>query len=299
MNGNKFIIVVTHPRSGTHFLINSLCMNFDGLEFPLIRNGYATLEALFYDHDDEYTNEWERCVFEDNGRIKIFKSHSMPSDILSALRKNDFLKEKEKKIIRTIYENSKIINVCRDGRDALVSFYYFAKKAGGSLPKGLEARIRNLSFSDFIRMPNKYYSPVRGYEVRKDKNRVAFWRSHVNEWLNEKGVLTIRYEDLHRKHEETIGRVASFAGLEGRRAGAIEKPLFEPINLKANIFLRALGKVKRTFKPGLTQKGSKLVHPSYPRKGIIGEWKTHFTEEDRQYFSDLAKDVSLKMGYEI
>ena len=59
----KYILVATHPRSGTHFLINSINLNFKNFEFSLIRGLYPTLEGLFWTHDNEYTKEWERYLY--------------------------------------------------------------------------------------------------------------------------------------------------------------------------------------------------------------------------------------------
>lgn len=34
------------------------------------------------------------------------------------------------------------------------------------------------------------------------------------------------------------------------------------------------------------------------RKGVAGDWKNHFTEEDKQVFKDNAGDMLIKLGYE-
>lgn len=34
------------------------------------------------------------------------------------------------------------------------------------------------------------------------------------------------------------------------------------------------------------------------RKGIAGDWKNHFTAEDRALFKDLAGDLLIRLGYE-
>ena len=68
----KCILVAAHPRSGTHFTINSLCMNLKDIEFPLIRDGYPSLEGLFLTHDDEYIKEWEEAsIIEHRKLIKL------------------------------------------------------------------------------------------------------------------------------------------------------------------------------------------------------------------------------------
>jgi hypothetical protein len=34
------------------------------------------------------------------------------------------------------------------------------------------------------------------------------------------------------------------------------------------------------------------------RKGVAGDWKNHFTEEDKRAFKALAGDMLIRLGYE-
>ena len=141
------ILVVTHPRSGTHFLINAICMNCYDAEFPLIRNMYASIEGLFLAHDKEFTREWEECIRRDDGKIRMFKAHFTPSEAKLAIDSDSYLGKREKAIVKEIYENSRIVHVYRDGRDALTSCYHFQKEAGGGLPQGGKFRLDKCTFS--------------------------------------------------------------------------------------------------------------------------------------------------------
>jgi hypothetical protein len=37
---------------------------------------------------------------------------------------------------------------------------------------------------------------------------------------------------------------------------------------------------------------------SRSRKGIVGDWKNVFTEEDKSGFKEIAGDLLIKLGYE-
>ncbi len=297
---NKFILIATHPRSGTHFIINALCMNFRDVEFPQIRNTYSTLEGLFLTHDKTYTKEWQQCLSEDNNKIKVFKTHLMPSEISRALDNEFYLNEKEKAIIKTIYEHSKIVNIYRDGRDVILSWYFYQKDAAGGLSTGTEIRIKECTFSEFIRMPNKYYMPIRGFE-EKDKNRVEYWRAHVNEWLAKEDAVHLKYETLYNDFEATIRNLASSLGMQERLFDKIKRPEFVSA-YSSDIFSRAKRKAKRTLRYLFNRNDSKrykVVFPAHPRKGIIGDWKNYFNDSDLEFFMRFAKDVMIKLDYKI
>ena len=73
--------------------------------------------------------------------------------------------------------------------------YHYQKEAGGGLPQGIQERLRQCTFSEFLRMPNKYFMPTRGFQQR-DKNPVVFWASHVEEWFAVKRVVRVSFESL-------------------------------------------------------------------------------------------------------
>ena len=35
------------------------------------------------------------------------------------------------------------------------------------------------------------------------------------------------------------------------------------------------------------------------RKGIVGDWKNHFTEKDKKLFNKIAGDLMIKLGYKL
>ncbi len=96
-------------------------------------------------------------------------------------------------------------------------------------------------------------------------------------WLNEPSTLMVRFEDLVgprgggdiEKQLATIERIGDFIDRPLDRAGAMA------------IARTTYGTTGLTF-----------------RKGAIGDWSNHFTEEHRNAFKDIAGDILISLGYE-
>lgn len=96
-------------------------------------------------------------------------------------------------------------------------------------------------------------------------------------WLDEPDCLVLRFEDLigdkgggdDNKQLETVRAVVQHLGLSLTN-GQVR-----------NIAQNAFSTTARTF-----------------RKGIIGDWRNHFTEKHKKQFKETAGEALIKMGYE-
>jgi hypothetical protein len=293
--GKKYILVATHPRSGTHFAINSLCHNFENVSFDYVRNSNASLEGLLWDHDPEYASEWKTCLNDKkDNHVKIFKTHLHPKELEGALCCDSFLGRQEKDIIEKILNESKIIYVHRDCRDVMVSWFYYCKNAGGGLIAGIKDKMANCSIAEFIRQPNKLISPIRKFD-HFDKNRPKYWESHIESWIDfgnssNFDFKLISYEDLSKNFDEAMKSLASFLGMEDLLRKFPEKP---PLK-KPDDFL---SKANRSIKKFLGKK-QKVKPAAFPRKGIVGDWKNHFSKEDLEFIFEQAGNAMKKFHYE-
>ena len=97
------------------------------------------------------------------------------------------------------------------------------------------------------------------------------------QWIGRPGVLVCRFEDL-------VGE---------RGGGSVERQL-RGIEMIGEHIGRPLGPgqaeaiVSRTW----SQKSSTF------RKGVIGDWRNHFTEEHKQAFKEQAGAELVRLGYE-
>jgi len=97
----------------------------------------------------------------------------------------------------------------------------------------------------------------------------------VFQWLEQKNVMCIRFEDLINNRDVTLNAMLD----------EVEKTGFQiptPRDMALPILIEAIQpKKSHTFRSGKT-----------------GAWKDHFTEEDKKLFKDAAGDLLVKLGYE-
>ena len=139
--------------------------------------------------------------------------------------------------------------------------------------------------SYFTSLPNdseRLMASIIGIDGRllKDGSRSKSIGEHAEAylpWLDEPNCLTIRFEDL-------IG--SSGGGRDKRQIDTVNSVLKHiDIKLSESEIKELVTKIffsgSRTF-----------------RKGKIGDWKNHFTEEHKRVFKEVAGKALIKLGYE-
>ena len=91
----------------------------------------------------------------------------------------------------------------------------------------------------------------------------------------------VRYEDLLERPEEEVRRLLEFLG-----AGADEETVRRCVNSAS------FEKLSRGRKRGQEDPSS------FFRKGVAGDWRSVFTEEDKKIFKEEAGDLLIRLGYE-
>lgn len=275
----EHIIVVSHRRSGTHLTIDSITNNFEVYsKNPNIGN--VTLNHLTsrvnkqkYITIEQFENNIESspCV------IKTHSHSDLDSYFGDSIQLANYVKD--------LFSRSKVIYVYRDGRDVLVSLYFYMQS--------YDPRIKKISFSEFIRMDNgfdhKTYAGVL--------SRTAYWKFHVESWINARDVLLISFDDIVRQYDETIIKIAGF----------IDQPVNKRIKdlrmVKANS--GSFGKLLKDaqdalipvrFQKRLRSRFKRLKRSSVSfREGRSKDWQNYFTEEDLSYFNKQAGDLRERL----
>ena len=176
----------------------------------------------------------------------------------------------------------------RDGRDVMVSWYHQCL-----LPHVLhnEHQVRRarraLSFRDYDEVCENLPTFTEWSFTRHRSRRYSWadqhfsWADFVNRWYPRKGVTHVRYEDLRRNTAGELQRV--ILELTGRRLGSEEAAAIA----EEFSFERQAGR-----RPGEEDKRSFL------RKGMVGDWRNHFSQEAREVFDWYAGSELILLGYE-
>jgi hypothetical protein len=254
----RYVIVASHMRSGTHWLIDSIFNNINAID-----HGYLNLDRLLWSHPNRISiDQFRQQVKNSRGGI-ILKTHSLGTyEALERFRAEyDFVKQE-------ILPRSKILYIVRDGRDVMVSLYHYVMKNSPPGPKG---------FVDFLRSLNTFDA------VRENETRIQFYVSHVRSWLGVTSRLIVKYEDLHSQYDQCLAEIAHYLGMDA-------KPEIRKVRLrKYNMIQRGI----RRMLPRLFSTTAVL-----PRRGGVGEWRLAFDDKAKVFFKEQAGELLCELGYE-
>lgn len=179
-----------------------------------------------------------------------------------------------------VLSGPKPIVVHRDGRDALVSLYfhaYFLK----------DQRTERLSryFAEHLPLAKGESAAVNMYRfVERSFVKPIYprftWSEFANAWFERSETLNVRYEEA--KHQpavmlqKMVDRVGGNPSPDAIR-DVIERHSFEKIS---------------------GRKTGNAVPNAFLRKGIVGDWKNHFSKETAELFDHYAGDQLIELGYE-
>jgi len=174
-----------------------------------------------------------------------------------------------------------VLCVWRDGRDVLVSQYYhyfFPNERGNKVL--VNRATADLQLSDIHDIKNNL--PLFIAYTYKDKWHPKFtWTDFVNQWHGKKNVLHVKYEDLRQNCVIELQRIVLELTRKKLKKNEAEK-IIEEFS-----FEKQSGR-----QPG--QENSS----SFMRKGIVGDWKKHFSYESKKMFDHYAGGALIALGYE-
>lgn len=176
---------------------------------------------------------------------------------------------------------SNALVVWRDGRDVMVSWYYHCLFPNEHSNAHLVERVRkDLPFEDYENSLDNLPTFIEYAFTRQLHPRFS-WADFVNSWYHRKGTSYVYYEDLRQNTTEELQRV--FLELTSRQ---LEYSTAEMIAEEYS-FTRKSGR-----SPGEENK------KSFMRKGVVGDWRNHFSLEARETFDHYAGDELILLGYE-
>jgi Sulfotransferase domain len=166
-------------------------------------------------------------------------------------------------------EYAKAIYMVRDPRDVILSEYAFYK----------QSRRIDYTFDEFFHL-----------FLQGKSNGYGPWAGHVRSWLRSpiaenKNLLVIRFEDLKKQTESSLGRIVNFLGVEA-----------DTLTIRRAIANNTVARMreKETEHPQLvTREGH-----HYIRSGSVGGWRENLSHAEVKLIEQHAGEVLAQMGYE-
>lgn len=201
-DGRKKLAVISHERSGTHFLMNTVGNHFGYIAKPWWNFDFDSLTINF--HATLSIQRYLR-IHHDKSILNILKSHH-PADFFDG-------------ILDYVADQFHILYIYRDPRDAIVSNWKLIR----SFP--WDEGPKPESAGEFIRAEPR--GGMMRYQKIQQRNMLHRWKSNVESWLiaAEKNpqlpICLLKYEDLDKEFEKTLGKISQFTGIE---CGKLAKP---------------------------------------------------------------------------
>ncbi len=190
--GRKKTIVISHERSGTHFLMNTLEQNF----------GYIAKTWINFDYNLSFNFHVPQSLldfikqFHDKPVLNIIKSH----------HHIDFFKD----TMDYLSEQFHIFYICRDPRDVIKSYRKFLYK----LP--WDEGPKEATAGEFMRAAPR--GGLLRFQKEQSETMLHRWQDHVASLMDYmesaegQKIILLRYEDLDREFDMTVRKISSITG---------------------------------------------------------------------------------------
>ena len=169
----------------------------------------------------------------------------------------------------------------RDGRDVMVSSYYYHMFHRQTvMPGWATAQQKRLGIKDAHDV--QYYLPrFIDYCFTDGPPRNMSWTSFVETWRNRTGYVETKYEAMRENPIREMKKILQYLSVhtidDAKLDSCISKFSFENVTGR---------------KPGEENAYC------FVRKGIVGDWKNKFTREAREVFEHHAGQALIDLGYE-
>ncbi|MFH1850866.1 MAG: sulfotransferase domain-containing protein [Candidatus Neomarinimicrobiota bacterium] len=186
----KKVAVISHERSGTHFLMNTIAYNFNfisapwwNLDFELGLNFHSPQTLLNYIKPTE-----------DKPVLNILKSHHAVAFFDGIM---DYLTDQ-----------FHLFYIYRDPRDTLVSQWKLMKTYRD---QGWEEGPISATIGEYIQAAPS--GAMLRYQKQQHPSILHRWQDHVTSWIESSTiapVCLIKYEELNLNFEATVGKIGAY-----------------------------------------------------------------------------------------
>ena len=184
---NKIVKLYSHPRSGTVFLLDLLYKNF----YKDRKDLSKIVDILLAGHWGRRTPDKTINRYSIDGKETVLTFNMNNSALFGGHA-------------LSIGDDVEGIYIMRDGRDVAISCYNW---------KTWSPLLGEMTLSDFLRWKMDWVGTV-GKKGSSGLTIFEHWKEHVENHINNKQMVIIRYEDLFLNQEDTMRKIAGSFDLE-------------------------------------------------------------------------------------
>lgn len=274
-SGKNLFFVTGRSKSGTTWM--ALLLNsHPGIFCDRTENNafHQDMELRFF---GKRTTDLHAAVgtFYENRHLSLVKS-GLIANLITRCRKDTAVRLGDKtprqsiKKIFEAFDRTRVIVMLRDFRDALVSLAYHRKRYTGTWEGIFAANDEAELDENFIK------DALSGFEKCDD---IRTYFEYAGLYPGQ--VTIVRYEDLKIDTGRVLKKVCSFLEVDTDEASIKEC-------VEKNTFERHSG----GRKAGVENRGT------FFRKGIVGDWKNHFSPANVEVFKTYGGESLILAGYE-
>ncbi|XP_078614568.1 sulfotransferase 1A3-like isoform X1 [Branchiostoma floridae x Branchiostoma japonicum] len=253
------VFVATYPRSGTTWTEEILCLIYNGGDVEEVKTTPIYTRIPYLEYQYFPEGQTEYDRFLELPSPRLGKTH-LPYNMLP----------------RDLQEGrGKMICVARNPKDVAVSYFYFhGMNQSFRTPDSWDSFL-----SDFIAgnvVGGSIFDHVLGY-----------WGHQNNPSL-----LFIRYEDMQKDLHGTVKKLADFVGRK-LPSTTIDK-------IAEHCSFRSMSKNPMTNYSKHPEQRCRFdtTNSEFIRKGIVGDWKNHFTDIQNEAFNKVLEEKLSGTGLE-
>lgn len=256
------IVVNSHPRSGTHLLIDFLRRQYAECAIKKTWNRglddlYFSIEGLLDDRADSLKVEQKGLRILASCKSPLVKYHCYSESTLEE-RFPDWMDYLAK---------AKSIYVYRNLYDVLCSTYIYMQT--------FENSGKGVSLSEFIRQP-----------FARSTNRVAFWVNEINKKKTQKNTLLISYETIVSQPDKVLDTLDAYLGMHAKRLEPMLPPkTYNKWNMR---WQRLFSRYPHNTAILASSNGTSKLKP-----------QSAFSADDFSFINTIAATTMVSLGYQV
>jgi hypothetical protein len=200
--------------------------------------------------------------------------------------KSPLLDEAFMREVGAVYPGARVIHIIRDGRDRTVSSMHRGWRRAS---QGYLHRLspEELAKGEALREGQRERTEMGVFTEVWLRQAARNWRLLVGRAVEDgpavlgSNYTEVRYEDLLVRPNEEVERLLGFLGV------GTDEMLVEHCVSQASFEKLSRGRERGEEDPS-----------SFYRKGVAGDWRNYFTEEDKRVFKEEAGELLIRLGYE-